>query len=162
LPKVSAGLLMCRRCAGGLEFLLAHPGGPFFAKKDDGAWTIPKGIVDPGEEHLDAGIREFGEETGFAVPESGFESLGEIQQKGGKIVHAWAFLGDCDPALLVSNEVLIEWPPRSRRQRAYPEIDRVAFFDADAARIKMLPAQVPFIDRALAVLGEEPGRPYGM
>jgi predicted NUDIX family NTP pyrophosphohydrolase len=153
LPKVSAGLLMCRRCDAQLEFLLAHPGGPFFASKDDGAWTIPKGLALPGEELLAAAIREFGEETGFAVPDGGFEPLGEIKQKGGKVVHAWAFLGDCDPALLVSNEVMIEWPPRSRRRQAYPEIDRVAFFDADSARKKMLAAQTPFIDRALAVLG---------
>jgi predicted NUDIX family NTP pyrophosphohydrolase len=151
LPKVSAGLLMCRRCEGGLEFLLAHPGGPFFAKKDDGGWTIPKGLVDPGEALLDAAIREFREETGFAVPESGFEPLGEVRQRGGKIVHAWAFLGDCDPLTLVSNEVLIEWPPRSGHRRAYPELDRAAFFAADAARIKLLPAQIPFVDRALAV-----------
>jgi predicted NUDIX family NTP pyrophosphohydrolase len=153
LPKVSAGLLMCRQCDGGLEFLLAHPGGPFFAKKDHGAWTIPKGLVDPGEALLDAAIREFGEETGFAVPEAGFVSLGEVRQKGGKVVHAWAFVGDCDPTALVSNEVLIEWPPRSRRRRGYPELDRAAFFDADTARAKLIAAQVPFIDRALAALG---------
>jgi predicted NUDIX family NTP pyrophosphohydrolase len=151
LPKVSAGLLMCRRCEAGLEFLLAHPGGPFFASKDDGVWTIPKGLVDPGEALLDAAIREFGEETGFAVPSSGFESLGEIKQKGGTIVHAWAFLGDCDPLALVSNEVLIEWPPRSKRRRAYPELDRVAFFDVETARRKLLEAQRPFLDRAIAV-----------
>jgi predicted NUDIX family NTP pyrophosphohydrolase len=153
LPKVSAGLLMCRRCDAGLEFLLAHPGGPFFVNKDDGVWTIPKGLVDPGEALLDAAMREFGEETGFAVPSSGFESLGEIKQKGGKIVHAWAFLGDCDPTALVSNEVLIEWPPRSKRRRAYPELDRVAFFAADSARRKLLEAQRPFIDRATVVFG---------
>jgi predicted NUDIX family NTP pyrophosphohydrolase len=143
---------MCRRCDGGLEFLLAHPGGPFFANKDDGVWTIPKGLVDPGEALLDAAIREFGEETGFATPDEGFVPLGEVRQKGGKVVHAWAFLGDCDEAALVSNEVLIEWPPRTGRRRAYPELDRAAFFFADAARGKLLPAQVPFIDRALALL----------
>lgn len=152
MPKVSAGLLMCRRCEGGLEFLLAHPGGPFFAKKDDGVWTIPKGLVDPGEALLDAAIREFREETGFAVPESGFVPLGEVRQRGGKIVHAWAFFGDCDPTALVSNEVMIEWPPRSGRRRPYPELDRAAFFDAEHARIKLLPAQIPFVDRVLALL----------
>ena len=140
--KVSAGLLLCRRREGALQFLLVHPGGPFFARKDDGWWTIPKGLVDPGEALLDAAIREFKEETGFTVPGDGFEPLGDVTQKSGKRVHAWAFLGDCDPAALKSNTVMI-------RGRPYPEVDRAAFFDEAAARMKILPAQAPFLDRAL-------------
>lgn len=147
---VSAGLLMVRRRGSGLEFLLVHPGGPYTRNKDDGVWTIPKGLVEPGEELFAAARREFEEETGVPVRASSFVSLGHVRQRAGKIVHAWAFEGDCDPAQVRSNTFEMEWPPRSGRRRAFPEIDRAAFFDPDTARRKILPAQAPFIDRALA------------
>lgn len=150
--KVSAGLLMCRREPDGYKFLLAHPGGPFFARKDLGVWTVPKGLVDPGEDLLAAARREFEEETGFRVEAERFLPLGNVVQKGGKRVHAWAFEGTCDPAALRSNLCTIEWPPRSGRTREIPEIDRVAFFDATEAKQKLLASQAEFIDRALALL----------
>ena len=154
VPKVSAGLLMCRRAESGLEFLLVHPGGPFFSRKDDGAWTIPKGLVDPGETPLEAALREFTEETGFATPsDDALVPLGEIRQKGGKRVSAWAFLGDCDPGTLKSETFEMEWPRGSGRMQTFPEVDRAEFFDADRARVKVLAAQAPFIDRALDALG---------
>ena len=151
--KVSAGLLLCRRAQHGWEFLLAHPGGPFFARKDEGAWSIPKGLVDPGEDLLAAAQREFREETGFDPGAPRYLPPGQVVQKGGKLVHAWAFEGDCDPAALRSNTFALEWPPRSGRTREVPEIDRVAFFDPEQARRKLLPAQAELIDRALSLLG---------
>lgn len=154
VPKFSAGLLMCRRGESGIEFLLVHPGGPFFARKDDGAWTIPKGLVDPGETPLEAAMREFTEETGFAAPpDDALVPLGEIRQKGGKRVSAWAFLGDCDPKALKSETFEMEWPRGSGRMQTFPEVDRADFFDAERARVKVLAAQVPFIDRALDAIG---------
>lgn len=154
MAKVSAGLLMCREAGAGLEFLLVHPGGPFFARKDDGAWTIPKGLVDPGETALDAALREFEEETGFGPPpKDALVSLGEIKQKGGKRVSAWAFLGDCDPGALRPGTFEMEWPRGSGRMQTFPEVDRADFFDADRARVKLLAAQTPFIERALHALG---------
>ena len=150
MPKVSAGLLMCRRAARGIEFLLVHPGGPFFARKDEGAWTIPQGLVDPGETPFEAALREFTEETGFAAPPAdALVTLGEVRQKGGKRVSAWAFLGDCNPMALKSETFEMEWPRGSGRMQTFPEVDRGEFFDADRARVKVLAAQVPFIDRAL-------------
>lgn len=150
--KVSAGLLLYRRAGASWEFLLAHPGGPFFARKDEGAWSIPKGLVDPDEDLLAAAQREFREETGFEPAAAGYLPLGEVRQKGGKLVHAWAFEGDCDPAALRSNSFTLEWPPRSGRTREVPEVDRVGFFDPAAAKRKLLAAQAELIDRALALL----------
>jgi len=148
--RVSAGLLMCRHGDGGWEFLLAHPGGPYFVRKDHGAWTLPKGLVDSAEEELlDAARREFVEETGFATPDVHYEPLGHVAQKSGKRVQAWAFVGDCDPGLLVSNTFELEWPPRSGKLQAVPEIDRASFFDLRTARLKLIEAQLPFLDRAL-------------
>jgi predicted NUDIX family NTP pyrophosphohydrolase len=145
--KKSAGLLMYRRsAAGALQVLLAHPGGPFWRAKDEGAWTIPKGEYDEGEEALAAATREFAEETGFAVTPP-FVPLGEIMQKSGKRIAAWAFAGDCDPARLESNTFEIEWPPRSGRTQTFPEIDRVEWFELDEARRKMNPAQCALLDR---------------
>jgi len=145
----SAGLLMVRMCDGIPEVLLVHPGGPFFAKKDHGAWTIPKGLVDPGEDTLAAACREFREETGFAADAARFVPLGTIRQKGGKTVHGWAFAGDCDPTAIESNTFEIEWPPRSGRRQRFPEADRAGFFAREGALAKILEAQRPFVERAL-------------
>ena len=147
----SAGLLMFRRAEGGLQLLLAHPGGPFWARRDDGAWTLPKGELAEGEDALAAALREFEEETGCA-PAGPFLDLGEVRQKSGKRVQAWAFEGDLDPARLRCNLFEMEWPPRSGRMQQFPEIDRAAWFDPDAARRKLLPAQQAFVDRLVALL----------
>lgn len=142
----SAGLLMFRRAPAGVEVLLAHPGGPFWAKRDLGAWSLPKGELDPGELALAAACREFAEETGYAV--SGpFLPLGEVRQKSGKAVEAWAFEGDADPGALRCNTFEMEWPPRSGRLQAFPEVDRVAWFTLDEAGRRILPAQAPFLER---------------
>ena len=143
--RVSAGLLMYRIDDGNLQVLLAHPGGPFFQNKDEGAWSIPKGEIEPDEEHLEAAQREFEEETGV-VPTGPFAALKTVKQKGGKIVHAWAFEGDCDPTSIVSNTFTTEWPPKSGRQMECPEIDRAEFFDLKTARRKINAAQVSLID----------------
>ena len=143
----SAGLLMFRRDGDGLRVLLVHPGGPFFANKDAGVWTLPKGMPDDGEDLLDCAKREFREETGFEPGPGPFLPLGEVKQKGGKVVHAWAFEGDCDPASVKSNTFSCQWPPRSGKWQSYPEVDRAAFFTLDAAREKMNPAQGEFLDR---------------
>jgi predicted NUDIX family NTP pyrophosphohydrolase len=149
--KESAGLLLFRRCNGQLEVLLAHPGGPFWKDRDDGAWTIPKGGIHPGEDPLDSAIREFTEETGFTA-RGPFLALGSIVQRSGKIVHAWAFEGDCDPAHLTSNTTTTEWPPRSGRRIEIPEIDRGAFFTIERARQAMNVAQVELLNRLEATL----------
>ena len=156
-PLRSAGLLMYRRSAGALEVLLVHPGGPFFARKDAGAWTVPKGLVDAGEDALDAAVREFVEETSFEVCTRDFLALGEVRQKGGKTVVAWAFEGDCDPAQLASNTVAIEWPPKSGRWQEVPEVDRAAWCDLGSARVRINPAQIAFLDRLSEALAERGG-----
>ena len=137
---------MYRRRAGRIEVLLGHPGGPYWAGRDDGVWSIPKGGLNPGEDALDAAIREFQEETGFTV-DGPFTPLGSVILKSGKRVHAWAAEGDCDPAALVSNPCTIEWPPRSGRKIEVPELDKVRFFTLDAARRAVNPAQVALLDR---------------
>ena len=136
---------MYRRSGSGVEVFLVHPGGPFWAKKDEGAWSIPKGEYNGDEDPLAAARREFEEETGF-VPEGIFREIGELKQSGGKIVVAWAFEGDCDPAKVRSNLVEIEWPPKSGRKINIPEIDRAAFFTISEARQKINPAQVVFLN----------------
>lgn len=151
--KLSAGLLMCRRALSGWEFLLVHPGGPFFARKDEGAWSIPKGLIDPAEEPLSAAKREFEEETGFSAEAVRYLPLGHVVQKGGKRVYAWAFEGDCDPRALRSNTFSLELPRGSGKMREVPEVDRAGFFATDEAKRKLLAAQCPFIDRALLALG---------
>jgi predicted NUDIX family NTP pyrophosphohydrolase len=153
--KHSAGILLFRLAAGAPEILLVHPGGPFWAKRDLGAWTIPKGEREQGEEPRECALRELGEELG-AAPEIAAEDLlelGSIRQKAGKLVDAWAAEGDFDPALLDSNTFTVEWPPRSGSEREFPEVDRAEWFDPVQARGKILPAQAPFIDRLLAHLG---------
>ena len=148
---LSAGLLLFRRRDGEAEFFLAHPGGPFWKHKDEGAWTIPKGLVEAGEDPLACARREFQEETGI-VPESPFLKLGSIQQKAGKVIQAWAWEGEADPAKVVSNLVRIELPRNSGRFLEIPEIDRCGWFSAGEARIKLNPAQTAFIDRLTALL----------
>ena len=147
MKKTSAGLLMFRRAPGGLEVLLAHPGGPFWARKDLGAWSIPKGEVNQGEDPLAAAQREFLEETGFACAPP-FIDLGEVKQPGGKMVHAWAFEGDCDPAAMASNQFEMEWPPKSGNLKRFPEVDRVAWFGIAEALRRILQGQRAFIDEA--------------
>lgn len=150
--KKSAGLLMYRLSgSAGVEVLLAHPGGPFWTNKDDGAWTLPKGGYEEPEQPLDAARREFAEETGFES-QPPFLELGEIVQKGGKRILAWAFAGDCDPSALRSNTFEIEWPPRSGRLQSYPEVDRVAWFGPEDARRKLNPAQAAWVDRLQLLL----------
>jgi len=149
----SAGLLLFRRGAGGLELFLAHPGGPFWKNKDAGAWTIPKGLVEEGEDPLAAARREFHEETGIQ-PEGTFLPLGAIRQKAGKTVHAWAWEGDADPSAVTSNEVRTEWPRGSGKWLIFPEVDRCAWFPPETAREKMNPAQAELVDRLRAALGE--------
>ena len=149
--KKSAGLMMYRLGGAGLEVLLVHPGGPFWAKKDRGVWTIPKGEVESGEDTLSAATREFGEETGF-VAEGPFVELGSVTQASGKVVLAWAFAGDCDPAQLRSNVCEVEWPPRSGRRLTIPEVDRGEWFTPGRAREYLLAAQVPLLERLAAAL----------
>jgi predicted NUDIX family NTP pyrophosphohydrolase len=136
---------MYRRRGGALEVFLVHPGGPFWARKDAGAWSIPKGEIDRTEEPLAVAKREFTEETGFRA-EGDFHPLAPITQAGGKTVQAWAVEGDCDPANLRSNVFSIEWPPRSGRQKSFPEVDRAAWFPLDVAREKINPAQIALLD----------------
>lgn len=149
--KRSAGILLFRRNGGEAEFLLIHPGGPFWTKKDAGAWSIPKGQIEAEEEPRACAIRELEEELGPAPeldPEQLIE-LGSIKQKAGKVVEAWAAEADFDPATLASNTVSIEWPPRSGNEQEFPEVDRAGWFDLQTAREKILPAQAELLDRLL-------------
>jgi predicted NUDIX family NTP pyrophosphohydrolase len=150
MPRQSAGLLMYRLREGKLEVFLAHPGGPFYARKDEGFWTIPKGEPDPDEDLLDAAKREFQEETGIA-PTGPFIPLTPIRQKGEKIVHAWAFKGDWE-GKIVSNTFSIEWPPKSGRMAEFPEIDRAEFFDVPVAQRKVKAAQDGLIDELARIV----------
>lgn len=153
MPRISAGLLMYRRRAAQIEVLLVHPGGPFWKNKDLGAWSIPKGEVAAGEDLLETARREFTEELGFAPPTNArFTPLGEIRQKAGKVVHSWAFQGDCDPANCRSNTFRVEWPARSGKWVEFPEVDRASFFDVGEARQRLNPGQVPFLDRLVEAI----------
>lgn len=152
--RESAGVLLFRN-PGAPEVLLVHPGGPFWAKKDLGAWSIPKGELGKGEDPRQCALRELGEELGGAAPSPGADDLvelGSIEQKGGKVVHAWAFEGEFDPVALHSNTFELEWPPRSGTRREFPEVDRAEWFDPAEARRKILPAQAAFVDRLLGSL----------
>lgn len=154
--RTSAGLLLYRWRGGTLEVLLVHPGGPFWRNKDAGAWSIPKGEVEAGEDLLAAARREFEEETGLTAPEGPFLELTPIRQPSGKVVHAWAVESDCDLSRLRSQTVQIEWPPRSRRLQEVPEIDRADFFPLSVARVKINPAQAALLDELAARLGRAP------
>jgi predicted NUDIX family NTP pyrophosphohydrolase len=152
MPEKSAGLLVYRLKEEGVEFLLAHPGGPFWARRDEGAWSIPKGLIGEGEETLAAARREFEEEVGQAV-EGRFAALTPLRQKSGKIVYAWMVEADLDLAAFRSNLFEMPWPPRSGRVQAFPEIDRVGWFAPEAALAKVLPGQAGFIREAMVKLG---------
>jgi predicted NUDIX family NTP pyrophosphohydrolase len=147
MPERSAGIVLFRRAAGGVEVLLAHPGGPFFARRDEGAWTIPKGLIEDGEESLAAARREFAEELGSPCPDGPVIELGEIRQRSGKRVTAWAVEGDLDADAIAGNSFETEWPPRSGRLQQFPEVDRAAWFGLAEARVKILAAQAPLLDR---------------
>ncbi len=145
MPRISAGLIMYRKQQGQVEVLLVHPGGPFWAKKDLGAWSIPKGEVNHGENELATAQREFEEEIGFQ-PQGPFLPVGEVKLKGGKVVRAWAFEGSLDPTRIRSNTFRLEWPPRSGHFQDFPEIDRAGFFSIKEAKEKIIPAQVPLLE----------------
>ena len=151
MARRSGGILLYRRNAGAVEFLLVHPGGPFWAKKDLGAWSIPKGEYSDAEDALATAQREFAEETGSEL-QGEFLPLGDVKQKGGKLVSAWALEGDFDPARLTCNQFEMEWPPRSGRKQSFPEVDRAQWFSPAEARQKIVPAQGEFITRLLAIL----------
>lgn len=150
--KTSAGLLMFRTTKAGLEVLLVHPGGPYFQNKDEGAWTIPKGEVAEGEDLLERARVEFEEELGIVASGQWME-LGSVKQKGGKTVHAWAFVGDLENDFkLASNTFEVEWPPRSDKMQRFPEVDRASFFPVEEARKKINAAQTIFLDRLIGLL----------
>jgi predicted NUDIX family NTP pyrophosphohydrolase len=152
VAKTSAGILLYRGEGDSLEILLVHPGGPFWAKKDEGSWSIPKGELEEGEESRTCALREMEEEIGSSLdltPEQ-LSELGEVRQKSGKIVQGWAAQGDFDPSTLRSNTFAMEWPPRSGKQREFPEVDRAEWLSPEQARLKINPAQAAFLDRLLA------------
>lgn len=156
--KRSAGIVLWRRTSGCVEVLIGHMGGPYWARKDAGAWTIPKGEIEEGEEPQDVARREFCEEIGVPFPDGDLIDLGEVRQSGGKVVQAWALHGDLDPATAVSNTFEVEWPPKSGELRTFPELDRVAWFDIASAATKVIAAQRVFLDR-LTAADAEGGRP---
>ncbi len=151
MPRRSAGILLYRR-APGLQVLLGHMGGPFWARRDEGAWSIPKGEHDDGEDALDAARREFAEELGSPVPSTALLPLGELRA-GSKVLTVWAAEGDLDADAVVSGTFPLEWPPRSGRVQHFPEVDRAAWFGLDEARAKLVTGQVPYLDRLEALLG---------
>ena len=152
MAKKTAGILMFRETSGVLEVLLVHPGGPFWAKKDEAAWTIPKGLIDEGESPFDAAAREFHEETGGALAGEPIE-LEPLRQPSGKTLYAWAIRGDFDPGLLTSNTFTMEWPPKSGRQQEFPEVDRAAWFSIEDAGRKILRGQAPLLRELREKLG---------
>src|SRR5512142_3173193 len=156
MPKTSAGILLYKRKDGDLRVFLVHPGGPFFAKKDAGAWSVPKGEIDEGEDALAAAKREFEEETGCR-PEGEFIPLSEVTQKSGKIVRAWAVEGECDAQKIRSNTFTLEWPPKSGRMQEFPEVDRAGWFTVGEAKEKINPAQIALLEELLAI---SKGKPY--
>ncbi|MGP8247510.1 MAG: NUDIX domain-containing protein [Bryobacteraceae bacterium] len=161
MAKLSAAILLFKRGAGGFEVLLVHPGGPFWAKKDLGAWSLPKGEYDPREHPLSAALHEFEEETGFRLEPGNLLPLGELKQPSGKIVTAWALEKDIDAALVKSNMFEIEWPPKSGKLQAFPEVDRAGWFSLAHAREKLLKGQVGFLNRLVEILKLPAGAPQG-
>src|SRR5947208_1255705 len=155
MPERSAGILLFRHRDTGLEILLVHPGGPFFARRDAGAWSVPKGLYEEGEEPLACARREFAEEIGSPCPDGPALELGDIRQRNGKRVTAWAVEGDLDADRITSNTFTLEWPPRSGRHQEFPEVDRAGWFGLGAAREKILAAQAPLLDRLMAILENE-------
>ena len=151
MTKISAGILLYRKTSNGLEVFLVHPGGPFWAKKDAGAWSIPKGEFAEDEDPLTAAKREFAEETGFAL-DGEFMELDPVKQRAGKIVHAWAHEGDVDAADITSNTFTMEWPPKSGRMAEFPEVDRAEWFPIDLAREKLTTGQLPLLDQLTALV----------
>lgn len=149
LSKESAGLLVYRLHDAEPEVLLVHPGGPFWKRREDGAWSIPKGEIEQGEAAIDVALREFREELGQEAPAGDLVPLGSVRQAGGKVVHAWAVPGDIDPASVRSNAFEIEWPPRSGRKQSFPEVDKAGWFDLPTARRLLLDAQRTFLDRLI-------------
>jgi predicted NUDIX family NTP pyrophosphohydrolase len=147
MPERSAGILLYRRGGNGLEVLLVHPGGPFFARRDAGAWSIPKGLYEANEEPLACARREFSEELGSPCPDGPALELGEVRQRNGKRVTAFAVEGDLDAGAVTSNTFEIEWPPRSGRRESFPEVDRAGWFTVEQARAKLIAAQAAFLDR---------------
>lgn len=150
----SGAILLWRRGADGVEVLIGHMGGPFWARKDEGAWSLPKGELDPGEEPEAAARREFAEELGLPVPDGPATALGEVRQRAGKRVLAWAVEGDLDPDAIVPGTFEMTWPPRSGRTQEFPELDRVAWVAPDVAQAKLVAAQAAFVDRLLETLGD--------
>jgi predicted NUDIX family NTP pyrophosphohydrolase len=150
MPKTSAGILLYKRENSILKVFLVHPGGPFFAKKDAGAWSVPKGEIDEGEDALAAAKREFEEETGCR-PEGEFIALTEVTQKSGKVVRAWAVEGDCDAETIRSNTFTLEWPPRSGKMREFPEVDKAGWFTVGEAKEKINPAQAALLEELLSI-----------
>lgn len=150
MKKQSAGLALYRWRSHGIELLLVHPGGPFWAQKDEGAWSFPKGEIEDDEEPADVARRELREETGCDAAGE-LRSLGSVKQAGGKIVHLWAAEGDCDASAITSTTFRMEWPPRSGLQQEFPEVDRAGWFPPDEARRKLLDGQRPFVDRLLEI-----------
>jgi predicted NUDIX family NTP pyrophosphohydrolase len=154
MPRVSAGVLLFRRRPQGVQVLLVHPGGPFWKNKDQGAWSLPKGEVEAGEDLLAAARRELEEELGL-TPHGPFTPLSPIKQKGGKIVHAWACEGDCDPSTTRSNTFTLEWPPRSGKRAEFPEVDRAEWFSPEQAREKINPAQADWIQELEKIAAQD-------
>jgi len=154
--KKSAGLIMFRYADSELEVLLVHPGGPFWAKKDEGAWSIPKGEYEEHEAAFEVARREFQEETGFTAKADTFIQLDPIRQPSRKLISAWAFAGDCDPNVITSNTFVMEWPPRSGKQAEFPEVDRAGWFSIDTARKKIHNGQLGFLDQLCRKLGYNP------
>jgi predicted NUDIX family NTP pyrophosphohydrolase len=158
LPKLSAGLLLFRRVDDGVEVLVAHPGGPIWARRDSGAWSLPKGAIDEGESALEAAYREFLEETGHVAPVGLAIDLGEVRMRSGKVVRGFGLEGDLDPSAIRSMLVEVEWPPKTGRVVTVPEIDRVAWVRPGEARRRLNPAQATFVDRLLQVLARVPAQ----
>ena len=154
MPKRSAGLLLYRIRGGSVEVLLVHPGGPLWAGKDLGAWSVPKGEHEQGADPLACALREFAEETGHQPPRDGLLELGTVRLRSGKLLSAWAAAGDLDPDAVTSNTFTLEWPPRSGRRQQFPEVDRAGWFDPDSARGKLPAAQAELVDRLLQRIAE--------